>query len=71
MNDRAYSQRKPAPTRSEYHVPGGTIVFTSRQWPPFIAIRFDGQRMGARRTYQEAEELLAEYALGVAGRAAE
>lgn len=55
-------RRAPAPTRAEYHVPGGTIVFTSRQWPPWIAIRFDGERMGARRSYGEAEELLAEYA---------
>jgi len=65
----------PEPTRSEYHVAGGTIVYTSQQFPSWIAIRFDGQRMGARRSYAEAAELLAEFAASdpsvVARRAAE
>lgn len=72
---KAASGAAPEPTRSEYDLPGrGTIVFSSAQWPPFIAIRQDGVRLGARRSYGEAEELLEQEMSGsdvVARRAAE
>jgi hypothetical protein len=54
------SPKRPHPTRQEWRYNGGMVIHEPRLWLPFIAVRFDGVRLGAFPTWGAARDALAE-----------
>jgi len=49
----------PSPSRQEWRSAVGTIIHVPKLWLPFIAIRFDGVKLGAYPTWGAARDELA------------